>query len=163
MKSKKEYLFFFTFIAFIIIFPVFILFCQLQITFERPDIIYKGNKTVSKEDIIYLDKITLRDLKIYESSSYYGEKTHFLKYYLIKGSFLSKKNLKAKLLDYCKDYYKNHNSYDEIGFFFYEECGRMPWFWNNDGFFPDLEMNSDCLICRIFISKEEVKFLEGGW
>lgn len=71
--------------------------------------------------------------------------------------------IKAKLLDYCKDYYKNHNSYDEIGFFFYEECGRMPWFWNNDGFFPDLEMNSDCLICRIFISKEEVKFLEGGW
>ena len=61
-----------------------------------------------------------------------------------------------------KEYYKNHNSYDEVGFFFYEECGRMPWFWNNDGFFPDLEINSNCLICRFFISKEEVKFFEGG-
>lgn len=98
MKNKKKYLKSFIFIAFITIIPVFIMFCQFQITFERPDLIYKGDKTVSKKDIVYLDKITLRDLRIRESSSYYGGKTHFIKYYLIKRNFFSQKKLKAKLL-----------------------------------------------------------------
>lgn len=139
-----------------------VLLFELYIGFWRPDLTYKGDKTVLEEDVIHYEKITLRDLRLDQYRNYEGYTRH-LKYYIVKSNNFSEKKIYRLLSNYCKEYYENNNSYDEIGFFFYEECGTMPWFWNNDGYFPDLEMNSSCLICRVFISKEEIKFMEGGW
>ena len=134
----------------------------MYICLAYPSLTYKGDKTVPEEDVIHYEKITLRDLRL-DEVLHYEEYTRHLKYYIVKSNHLSEKKIYRLLSNYCKDYYENNNSYDEIGFFFYEESGTMPWFWNNAGYFPDLEMNSGNLICRVFISKEEIKFMEGGW
>ncbi|MDE5776264.1 MAG: hypothetical protein K2H67_05235 [Treponemataceae bacterium] len=139
-----------------------VLLFELYIGFWRPDLTYDGDKTVLEEDVIHYEKIALRDLRLDQYRNYEGYTRH-LKYYIVKSNHLSKKKIYQLLLNYCKEYYENNNSYDEIGFFFYEECGTMPWFWNDEGFFPDLEMNSGNLICRVFISKEGIKLIEGGW
>ena len=137
-----------------------VLLFELYIGFWRPDLTYDGDKTVPEEDVIHYEKITFRDLRLDEYNEY---SERFYKFYIVKKNHISKKKIYQLLSNYCKEYYENNNSYDEIGFFFYGECGMMPWFWNNDGFFPDLEMNSGNLICRVFISKEETRFMEGGW
>ena len=63
MKRKKKFLIYF----FIVIHPFFVFFCktciEFDIAFNRPDLTYKGDKTVPEADIIHLDKITLRDLR----------------------------------------------------------------------------------------------------
>ena len=41
-----------------------VLLFELYIGFWRPDLTYKGNKTVPEEDVIYYGKITLRDLRL---------------------------------------------------------------------------------------------------
>lgn len=140
-----------------------VLLFELYIGFKRPDLTYKGDKTVLEEDVIYLEKLKIRDIRLDENSKYADGTTFHRKNYIVKKNHISKKKIYQLLSNYCKEYYENHNSYDKIGFFFYEECGTMPWFWNNKGYFPDLEMNSSCLICRVFISKEETKFIESGW
>ena len=139
-----------------------ILYVGIFLHDKYPAFFYEGDKTVPENDIIYLEKLSVRDLRLDMQSKYNDGTTYYRKCYIVKKNYLSKKKIYQLLSNYCKEYYKNHNSYDEVGFFFYEECGRMPWFWINDGFFPDLEINSNCLICRFFISKEEVKFFEGG-
>lgn len=136
---------------------------KMYICLAYPSLTYKGDKTVLEEDVIYLEKLAIRDIRLDVNSKYADGTTYHKKNYIVKKNRLSKKKTYQLLSNYCKEYYENHNSYDEIEFFFYEECGTMPWFWNNDGYFPDLEMNSSCLICRVFISKEEIKFMEGGW
>lgn len=125
---------------------------KLYIGFERPDLTYKGDKTVLEEDVIYYEKITFRDLRLDQYRNYEGYTRH-LKYYIVKSNHLSEKKIYQLLSNYCKEYYENNNSYDEIGFFFYEECGTMPWFWNDEGFFPDLEYNSDNEIITYRINK----------
>lgn len=147
MKNRKKAKFYIVLILLPFLIGFFKTCVEFQIAFERPDLIYKGDKTVKEEDIIHLRRIILRDLKIDEKWSY-GEKFRLFKYYIVKNNHLSKKMLKEQLLEYCKDFYKNNN-YDEIAFFFYEECGTMPWCWNNEGFFPDLEMNSEHRIAAV--------------
>lgn len=129
---------------------------------KYPAFFYEGDKTVLEEDVIYLEKLSVRDLRLDIQSKYNDGTTYYRKSYIVKKNHFSKKKIYQFLANYCREFYEKHNSYDEIGFFFYEECGTMPWFWNDDGFFPDLEMNSDCLICRIFINKGEMKLLKGG-
>ncbi len=140
-----------------------VVFFQLYIALEHPALIYKGDKTVPKEDVIYLEKLKIRDLHLDQYRNY-GECTRHFKYYIVKKNFLSRKRLYKQLSQYCVDYYKNLNiyDYDEVRFFFYEESSTMPWFWNNDGFFPDLQSNSGCLICKCFVSKDGIKLIEGG-
>ena len=142
-----------------IILYIFIGIIGLYIALARPDITYKGDRTVPEKDIIRLEKITLRDLK---QDRIYSNNT-CSKFYIVKNNFLSQKKLHKELSIFCCKYYDEQNEFDELTFIFYEECATMPWFWNNDGYFPDLEMNSNCLVCRFFISKGETKFFEGGW
>ncbi len=128
-----------------------------------PSIRYDGDKSVPEEDVIYLEKLTIRDIRVEVNSKYDDGTTYYRKSYIVKKNHLSKKKIYQLLSNYCEEYYAEHDNYDKIGFFFYGECGTMPWFWNNEGYFPDLEMNSDCLICRCFASKDGIKLIEGGW
>lgn len=157
MNNKKRLKFYIV----ITLLPFFIGFCKnclgFQIAFERPDLIYKGDKTVKEEEIINLGKILLRDLKKDEKWNY-GGKDRLFKYFIVKKNHLSKKKLKDQLLEYCKEYYSKNNNYDEIAFFFYEECGTMPWYWNNEGFFPDLEMNSEHRIAAFWVTEDNITF-----
>ncbi len=167
-KNVKKYINLSILVLFVIILPFYIrslvrhmsVYIDMYIALFYPSIRYEGNKSVPEEGIINYEKITFRDLRLDEYNEY---SERFYKFYIVKKNHISKKKIYRLLSNYCKEYYENNNSYDEIGFFFYEECGMMPWFWNNDGFFPDLEMNSGNLICRVFISKEETRFMEGGW
>ena len=127
----------------------------IYIALVHPDITYKGDRTVPEKDIIRLEKITLRDLK---QDIIYSDNT-CSKYYIIKKNHLSKRKLNDQLSKYCNDYYNNDcNDHDIISFHFYEEAGTMPWFWNNDGYFPDLEMNSKYRIYKCWVSKDWIKF-----
>ena len=138
-------------------------YIDMYIAIANPALRYKGDRTVPNEDVIYLENLIVRDLRLDMDSKYIDGTSYCHKSYIIKNNHLSKKKIYQLLSNYCKEYYESHKFYDKIGFFFYGECGTMPWFWNNEGYFPDLEMNSNCLICRFFISKEETKFFEGGW
>ena len=159
LKNKKKFLIYF----FIVIHPFFVFFCKTCIEFDiainRPDLTYKGDKRVPEADIIHLDKITLRDLRE-DHFIEGGGSTRYSKRYIVKKNYLSRKKLKAELLEYCKDYYEKNNTYDQIAFIFYEEDGRMPWFWNDDGYFPDLEYNSDLILGRCFVDKKGCRFRE---
>lgn len=141
-----------------IILYIFIGIIGLYIGLERPDITYKGNRSVPKEDVVHYGKITLRDLRMDKYTKYEGSSL-FLKYYIVKKNHLSKRKLNNQLSKYCNDYYNNNcNNHDIISFHFYEETGTMPWFWNNDGDFPDLEMNSQNLIAVYWITTDGLAF-----
>lgn len=159
MNSKKK-LKFCVFIVFIIILAFFTKnidsFVDMYIAFAYPCIRYKGDKTVKEDDIIHLEKILLRDLRLDHCWNNEG-KTELVKYFIIKNNHMSKKKLKAQLLKYSKEYY-TINNYDKIVFFFYEESGTMPWYWNNEGYFPDLEMNSDQCVAVFSISGNNITF-----
>lgn len=130
-----------------ILFPFFVVLMDAYITFEHPGIKYGGDKSVPKEDVIRYGNITLRDLrldKVY-TDDYSNEKECY-KYFITKKNLLSLKKLHEQLSQFCCNYYKNQTEYDEVHFLFYRENRKMPWFWNNEGFFPDLEMNSKNLI-----------------
>ena len=131
-----------------------VLLFELYIGFWRPDLTYDGDKTVLEVDVIYYGKITLRDLRLdhIETNKYNGERK-CCKYFLVKGRHFSLKKLDEQLSKYCFDYFDSQNEYDEIHFHFYEESGTMPWFWNNEGYFPDLEYNSDNEIITYRINK----------
>lgn len=141
-----------------IILYIFIGIIGLYIGLERPDITYKGNRSVPKEDVVHYGKITLRDLRM-DKYTKYERSSLFLKYYIVKKNHLSKRKLNNQLSKYCNDYYNNNcNNHDIISFHFYEESGTMPWFWNNDGYFPDLEMNSQNLIAVYWITTDGLAF-----
>lgn len=147
-----------------ILLPVFLfygeLLFELYIGFGRPDLTYKGDKTVPEEDVIRYEKITFRDLRLDECTTYDGD-TLFFKYYIVKKNRFSKRRLKKLLSQYCNEQYNKCNSYDIMAFHFYRECGTMPWFWNTHGYFPDLESNSDCKIGVFWISKDGIEFGSG--
>ena len=128
-----------------IILYIFIGIIGLYIGLERPDITYKGNRSVPKEDVVHYGKITLRDLRMDKYTKYEGSSL-FLKYYIVKKNHLSKRILRNGKFS-CK-----------LVFDSYEECSTMPWFWNNDGYFPDLEMNSQNLIAVYWITKDGLAF-----
>ena len=121
-----------------------VLLFELYIGFWRPDLTYKGDKTVPEEDVIYYEKITLRDLRLDDvyTDDYSNEKECH-KYFIVKKNHLSFEKLHEQLSQFCRDYYKNQTEYDEVHFHFYEECATMPWYWNDEGHFPDLEANSE--------------------
>ena len=79
------------------------------------------------------------------------------KHYIIKKNHLSKENLKNQLFDYCKAYYESNKNYNEIVFYFYQESPTIPWFWNNSGYFPDLEMNSEYCIFAFYVNDDGIK------
>lgn len=165
-KNVKKYINLSILVLFVIILPFYIrslvrhmsVYIDMYIALFYPSIRYEGNKSVPEEDIINYEKITFRDLRLDEYNEY---SERFYKFYIVKKNHISKKKIYRLLSNYCKEYYENHNSYDKIGFFFYGECGMMPWFWNNDGFFPDLEMNSENLMCRFFASKDGIELKKG--
>ena len=68
-----------------IILYIFIGIIGLYIALARPDITYKGDRTVPEKDIIRLEKITLRDLK---QDRIYSNNT-CSKFYIVKNNFLS--------------------------------------------------------------------------
>lgn len=126
-----------------IMFPFFVIFIDAYIMFEYPGIKYYGDKTVPGEDVVRYGKITLRDLrldKVYTDN--YGNGKECYKYFLVKKNHLSFEKLHEQLSQFCCDYYKNQTRYDEVHFLFYRENRKMPWYWNDDGYFPDLETNS---------------------
>ncbi|MDE6719042.1 MAG: hypothetical protein K2J68_04205 [Treponemataceae bacterium] len=119
-----------------------ILLFELYIGFWRPDLTYKGDKTVPEEDVIYYGKITLRDLRLDKVYTYdYDNRKECHKYFVVKKNHLSFEKLHERLSQFCRDYYKNQTECDEVNFHFYWECAKMPWYWNDEGHFPDLELN----------------------
>lgn len=143
-----------------ILFPFFVIFIDAYITFEHPDIKYNGDKSIPKEDVIRYGKITLRDLRMDECTTYNGD-TLFIKYYIVKKNHFSKRQLNKLLAKYCSEQYNKCDSYDIMSFHFYRECGRMPWYWNSHGYFPDLEANCDSKIGVFWISKDGIEFGAG--
>ena len=134
------------------------LYVALSLRTEYPGLFYEGNRTVPEEDIVYLEKLTIRDLR---QDRVWEEDNELWKYYILKKlPFQSKKMIKEILSNYCKDFYDSHNAYDQIIFVFYKEGGRMPWFWNNDDFF-DLEYNSGLILGSCFVDKKGCRFREG--
>ncbi len=142
-----------------ILFPIFILFVDLvvgfYVGFYRPDLTYDGDKSVPEEDVIRYGKITLRDLRldrVYTDDYGNGKECH--KYFLVKKNHLSFEKLHEQLSQFCRDYYKNQTEYDEVDFDFYSECAYMPWYWNDEGHFPDLEMNHENIIGAYGVYKD---------
>ena len=158
MKNKNGYFKSILLLILAVMFPIilyiFIGIIDLYIALVYPDITYKGDRTVPEEDVIRLEKITLRDLK---QDRIYSNNT-CSKFYIVKNNFLSQKKLHKELSIFCCKYYDEQNEFDELTFIFYEECATMPWFWNNDGYFPDLEMNSENLIAVYWITKDGLVF-----
>lgn len=134
-----------------------VLLFELYLGFERPDLAYKGDKTVPEEDVVRYGKITLRDLRLDEYNTHNGN-THFVKYYIIKKNHFSERQLDRLLSQYCSELYNKCDSYDMMSIHFYMECGKMPWFWNDGGHFPSLYENSDCKIGIFWISKDGIGF-----
>ena len=130
---------------------------EFYIGFERPDLTYKGDKTVPEEDVVRYGKITLRDLRMDEYNTHNGN-THFVKYYIIKKNHFSERQLDRLLSQYCSEQYNKCDSYDMMSFHFYMECSKMPWYWNDGGHFPSLYENSDCEIGIFWISKDGIGF-----
>ena len=164
MNNKNGYIKPILLLLFAIIFPIALPIVGgiigIYIALVYPDITYKGDRTVPEKDIIRLEKVTLRDLRLDEYTKYEGSSL-FIKYYIVKKNLLSKRKLNDQLSKYCNDYYNNDcNDHDIISFHFYEEAGTMPWFWNNDGYFPDLEMNSENLIAVYWITENDILFRE---
>ena len=158
MNNKNGYIKPILLLLFAIIFPIALPIVGgiigIYIALVHPDITYKGDRTVPEKDIIRLEKITLRDLK---QDRIYSNNT-CSKFYIVKNNFLSQKKLHKELSIFCCKYYDEQNEFDELTFIFYEECATMPWFWNNDGHFPDLEMNSKYRIYKCWVSKDWIKF-----
>lgn len=125
----------------IIVLFVFFSICLIviEIQWSYPNITYKGNRTVPQEDIICLEKITLRNLKIDECRDYNNKRR--CQYYIVKNKFISREELHKELSSFCYSSYDNQNEFDVITFHFFKECREMPWFWNDKGYFPDLEWN----------------------
>ena len=142
------------FIIFSIILTLLFGIIRLWIILARPDITYRGSKIVPQGDIIYLNKINLRYL--HQDIIYKNSNTCW-KHYIIKKNHLSKENLKNQLFDYCKAYYESNKNYNEIVFYFYQESPTIPWFWNNSGYFPDLEMNSEYCIFAFYVNNDGIK------
>lgn len=128
--------------------------CIINIILARPDISYRGSKVVPQKDIICLKEITIRYL---HHDIVYEKNNTCWKHYIVKKNYLSKEKLKSQLLEYCTNYYRSHNNFNEIVFYFYKESSTIPWFWSNNGYFPDLEMNSEYCIYAFYVSKDRVK------
>lgn len=144
-NKKKEYFKSLLFLLFAIFLPFFIIFVQIHIALTCPNITYQGDRSVLKEDVINLGSIKIRDLKIDKCRELNNAKQCH-KYYIIKNTFISQKKLHEKLSSFCYKCFEEQNEFDEIHYTFYDESPTMPWFWNNEGYFPDLEWNQDNII-----------------
>lgn len=119
------------------------------------EIVVNGDECVQKEDVVRLGKITLRDLRLDDMHS---EKRRCVKYYIVKNNHLSLEKLHEQLSGFCHDYYEKQGGYAEIIFHFYRECETMPWHWNNEGSFPDLETNAENEIGTYGVNKDGMDF-----
>ncbi|MDE7291896.1 MAG: hypothetical protein K2N58_07610 [Treponemataceae bacterium] len=119
------------------------------------EIIINEDESVPKKDVVHSGKITLRDLRLDDMCP---EKRRCVKFYIIKNNHLSLENLHEQLSKFCHDYYEKQSEYAEIVFHFYRECEAMPWHWNDEGDFPDLETNSENEIGTYGVNKDEMDF-----
>lgn len=119
------------------------------------EIVVNGDEGVPKEDVIRFGKITLRDLRLEDM---HPEKRRCVKYYIVKNSHLSLEKLHEQLSEFCHDYYEKQSEYAEIIFHFYRECEAMPWDWNNEGDFPDLETKAENKIGTYGVNKDGMDF-----
>ena len=57
------------------------LYVVLSLRTEYPGLFYEGNRTVPEEDIVYLEKLTIRDLR---QDRVWEEDNELWKYYILK-------------------------------------------------------------------------------
>lgn len=86
------------------------------------------------------------------------ETRYVYKYYILKKNKLSSSDLNEILSDYCDDFFDAQAEYDEIQFCIFKECPRMPWYWNDDGFFPDLELNYENEIATYWVDRNHISY-----
>lgn len=139
----------------VILIPLIVIGIEFYITSEAPALLYDGDKTVSEEDIVCFEEIIFRDLRIDKESNFDNEKQYY-KYYILRRNHFSSKINNTQLSSYCINYFNKQSNYDKIYFYFYSECGTMPWFWNSDGFFPDLEMNEKNKSAAYVVTKDKI-------
>lgn len=94
----------------------------IEIQWSYPNITYKGNRTVPQEDIICLEKITLRNLKIDECRDYNNKRR--CQYYIVKNKFISREELHKELSSFCYSSYDSQNEFDVITFHFLKSVGK---------------------------------------
>ena len=56
------------------------------------------------------------------------------------------------------DFFDAQAEYDEIQFCIFKECPRMPWYWNDDGFFLDLELNYENEIATYWADRGHISY-----
>ncbi len=76
-NKKKKYIKSILFLLFAIFLLFFINFLHIHIALACPNITYQGDKTVLKEDVIYLGSIKIRDLRI-EKMFFSKERTGYI-------------------------------------------------------------------------------------
>lgn len=156
-NKKKKYIKSILFLLFAIFLLFFINILHIHIALACPNITYQGDKTVLKEDVIYLGSIKIRDLRIDKYREFNNTKQCH-KYYIIKNTLISQKKLHEKLSSFCYKCFEEQNEFDEIHYTFYDESPTMPWFWNNEGYFPDLEWNQDNIIAAYGVNNLGMKY-----
>lgn len=104
--------------------------------------------------MIHYGWLTFRDLRMDKHTEYNGRPL-CIKYYIVKKTFLPRKKLLEK---HCNEQYDNFKGYDIMAFHFYNEAGKMPWFWKNEEPFLDLEMLSDCMLGVFWVTDDEIEF-----
>lgn len=103
-------------------------YIDMYIAIANPVLRYKGDRTVPDEDVIYLENLIVRDLRLDMDSKYIDGTTYCHKSYIIKKNHLPKKKIYQILSAYCKEYYESHNNYNEISFFSMENAGQCRGF-----------------------------------
>ncbi len=134
-----------------------IVYVQFGLRDKYPSLFYKGDKNVPQEDIVKIGNVYMRDLKM-ERASNDKESRYVYKYYILKKNKLPPQNLNENLLDYCGVFFDAQSEYDEIQFVIFKECPKMPWYWNNEGFFPDLELNYENEIATYWVDKDNISY-----
>ena len=134
-----------------------IIYVEFGLRDKYPSLFYKGDKNVPQEDVVKIGNIYMRDLKK-DRISDDKETRYVYKYYILKKNKLSPSDLNEILLEYCGDFFDAQAEYDEIQFCIFKECPRMPWYWNDDGFFLDLELNYKNEIATYWADREHISY-----
>ena len=158
------YLFLLYIVIFIAVYITYTYTTDEDDTDSRQELAEKGYTLPEYAFVVECDGATsgesgVLEVRMDESREYEDDGIKLLrKSYIVKKNFLSTEKLHKELSSFCYDYYDNQSEFDEIDFDFYRECPEMPWFWNNDGYFYDLETNWDNLVAVYGIGKEGLAF-----
>lgn len=134
-----------------------IIYVEFGLRDKYPSLFYKGDKNVPQEDVIKIGNVCMRDLKM-DRVSDDNQTRYVYKYYILKKNKLSPSDLNEILLEYCGDFFDAQAEYDEIQFCIFKECPRMPWYWNDDGFFLDLELNYENEIATYWVDRKHISY-----